>query len=119
MYEILFYEDNNNYSDLVEYLTMLSERVEKSKEDRIKLKQITLYIELLKQYGRSLHTKIAKHIVDDIWELRPGNIRILFFYWKDNKYVLLNFFKKDTQKTPKREIKKAQNRMNDFLERNK
>ena len=49
--------------------------------------------------------------------LRPLNNRIFFFYFKDNKFILLHYFIKKTNKTPKKEIKKAKNRMNDFIAR--
>lgn len=52
-----------------------------------------------------------------IWELRPLRDRILFFAYIDNKIVLLSHFQKKTQKTPKREIKKAEKLMNDYIER--
>ena len=53
----------------------------------------------------------------DIWELRPGNNRVLFFYHKDDTYVLLHLFRKRTQKTPRSEIEKAKRERNDWLTR--
>ena len=49
--------------------------------------------------------------------LRPLNNRIFFFYFKDNKFILLHYFIKKTNKTPKKEIEEARNRMNDFIAR--
>ena len=49
--------------------------------------------------------------------LRPLNNRIFFFYFKDNKFILLHYFIKKTNKTPKKEIEEAKNRMNDFIAR--
>ena len=43
--------------------------------------------------------------------------RIFFFYWKDNKFILLHHFIKKTQKTPTREIDTAQAKMKDYIER--
>ncbi|MBQ5684470.1 MAG: type II toxin-antitoxin system RelE/ParE family toxin, partial [Clostridia bacterium] len=53
----------------------------------------------------------------DLWELRPGRRRVLYFYHKDNTYVLLHSFIKKTQKTPRREIEKAKRERNDYLRR--
>ena len=53
----------------------------------------------------------------DIWELRLGNNRVLFFYHRDNTFVLLHHFRKKTQKTPKREINKAKAERDDWISR--
>ena len=50
-----------------------------------------------------------------VWELRPGNNRIFYFYHKDNTYVLLHSFRKKTQKTPKQEITRAKSERDDYL----
>jgi phage-related protein len=44
------------------------------------------------------------------------NDRILFAYWKDDKFILLHHFVKKTQKTPPREIEQAKRNWKDFLE---
>ena len=60
---------------------------------------------------------------DDIWEIRVksgSNIfRILGFFHKNKIIILTNGFMKKTQKTPSKEIKLAQERKKDYLERNK
>ena len=59
-----------------------------------------------------------KHIEDDIWELRPGDNRVFyFFYDEDGKFILLHQFKKKTQKTPKREIERAKAERDDYKAR--
>lgn len=117
MYKILFYEDCNGYSELNEQLMELAEKGVTNKDCRIQFKQITFYIELLKNNGTRLSQNITKHIKDDIWELRPGNNRILYFYFHNEEFVLLHMFKKKTQKTPKEEIEKAKREMVDFKDR--
>ena len=61
----------------------------------------------------------VRHLDGDIWELRPLKDRILFFAYDGNNIILLSCFKKMTQKTPPREIKKANKLMKDYIERNK
>ena len=53
----------------------------------------------------------------DIWELRPIKDRILFAYWQDNTFILLHYFIKKTQKTPRREIEQAKRNLADYRER--
>ena len=43
------------------------------------------------------------------------NNRMLFFYWKDDTFVLLHYFVKKTQKTPDREIEQAPRNLKSFL----
>lgn len=119
MFKVIFYEDKTGYSELFELLSALAEKAPSDKDKRIQLKQITLHIELLKQQGTRLPNNITKHLRDDIWELRPGGNRILYFYFKDNMFVLLHMFKKKTQKTPIQEIDKAIREKNDYISRNK
>ena len=61
---------------------------------------------------------ITKYLDGEIWELRPGNNRVLYFYYEKNTFVLLHMFRKKTQKTPKAEIEKAHKECTDFKSRN-
>jgi len=54
---------------------------------------------------------------DDIWELRPGNNRVLYFYQKNNTFMLLHQFRKKTQKTPRREIFRANAERDGYMAR--
>ena len=118
MFNIIFYEDKNGISELYNEIMALTKKAVSDKNSRIQFKQITLYIELLKTNGTKLSSNITKHLVDDIWELRPGSNRILYFYFENNNYILLHMFKKKTNKTPKSEIEKAINERNDYKSRN-
>ena len=117
MYDIVFYEDKNGYSELFESMLELSKNAETNKDSRIQFKQLNLYIELLKVQGTRLSAKITKHLEDDIWELRPGNNRVLYFFFKNNVFVLLHMFRKKTRKTPKSEIENAKNERNEYISR--
>jgi len=46
-----------------------------------------------------------------LWELRPGRHRVIYFYFEGDKAILLHAFKKQSQKTPEREIGVALQRM--------
>lgn len=105
MYEIIFYKDKNNKCEIEEYFIKLQNK--KDKDSRIKINKIVAYIDMLSKYGTSIGEPYIKYIKDNIWELRPLRDRILFTYWDNNKFILLNIFTKSTQKTPKKEIEKA------------
>lgn len=58
-----------------------------------------------------------KYINNEIWELRPIRDRILFASLCNNKFILLNLFMKETNKTPQREIEKARRLLEDYKDR--
>ena len=109
----------NGESEIENYLNELTEKAKNSKTDRINRNKILSYISALSQYGTRVGQPIVKHIEGSIWELRPLSNRIFFFYWKDNKFVLLHHFFKKSQKTPPYELEQARLKLKDFLERSK
>ena len=115
MYNVEFYETQDGKSQIWEFLEELRIKAATSKDARIQHKQASLYIELLQQNGTRLNENITKHLEDGIWELRPGNNRVFYFFFQDNTFVLLHQFRKKTQKTPKREIEKAKREREDYL----
>jgi phage-related protein len=98
MYEVEFYKDKSGYSEIIEYLDDLKLRGTTSKNERINRNKILTYIVALRQYGTRVGQPIVKHIDGSIWELRTLSNRIFFFYWKDNKFILLHHFIKKTKK---------------------
>ena len=117
LFKLIFYKDSNGYDPLAEYLNELSRKAVTSKNERIKLKKIVEYLELLEKHGTRLGEPHVKHIEGDIWELRPLSNRIIFFHWKAGKMIMLHHFVKKTQRTPRREIEQAKRNQKDFLER--
>ena len=117
MYKVEFYETAAGVSELWDFLVDLETRASTNKDARIQHKQIVQYIQLLEEHGTRLGENITKHLDEDIWELRPGNNRVLFFYHKDDTFILLHQFRKKTQKTPPREIAKAKIERDDWISR--
>lgn len=118
MYTIEFYSQDDKYSEIEELMDRLAEQSQYNKDARIQWKQLVRQFEALSDFGReALSTKVTKHIEDDIWELRPGRRRVLYFFYKDGVYVMLHSFVKKTQKTPRREIEKAKRERDDYLRR--
>ncbi len=117
MYNISFYHTEDGYSDVESFLDELESKALTNKDARIQYKQVLQYIQFLSDHGTMLGDNITKHLTEDIWELRPGKNRLLFFFFVDNTYVLLHHFRKKTQKTPRREIEKAISERNDWINR--
>ena len=117
MYEIEFYETEDGKCPIWDFLEALRLKAPTNKDARIQHKQASLYIELLQQNGTHMNAEITKHLDDGIWEIRPGNNRVFYFFYQNNTYVLLHQFRKKSQKTPKREIEKAKTERNDYLRR--
>jgi len=118
-YNIIFYENEKGESEIWTFLEKLRIKSTTNKNARIQYNQAILYIELLQNNGTLLPNNITKHIDDNIWELRPGNNRIFYFYCDNNNFVLLHSFRKKTQKTPRHEIDKAKSERDDYLSRKK
>lgn len=117
MFNIVIYEDRNGKSELWNFLEYLRTCSTGNKDLRIQYHQIVFYIELLKNNGTYLPENITKHLDDGIWELRPGNNRIFYFFFDNDTFVLLHHFRKKTRKTPKREIEKAKSERADYISR--
>ncbi|GMB02273.1 type II toxin-antitoxin system RelE/ParE family toxin [Pelosinus sp. IPA-1] len=118
MYEIIFYEDAHGNSPVDELISKLDQKAEKNNKDaRIQLKQIMYQIDVLENVGTRCSSEYVKYIRNDIWELRPGDNRILLFGWKNNKIVLLHSFRKTTNETPRRQIERAEREIQDWVSR--
>jgi len=70
-------------------------------------------IDLLEEFGKDLGMPYSKKIDNLLWELRSsGKERIRIFYSiKDKKIYLLSCFLKKSQKSPKKELGKAKERL--------
>lgn len=117
MYEVIFYSEKNGNSDIKEYIQMLQNKANTSKDCRIKVNKIISYIDLLSKKGLEIGEPYIKHLDSEIWELRPLKDRILFAYWDNNKFILLHQFMKKTRKTPAKEIEKAKRNLENYKKR--
>jgi phage-related protein len=73
-------------------------------------------IDLLEKHGHLLGMPHSKKLHSDIYELRirgQNELRILYCFKKKGIY-LLHIFKKQTQKTPKRELETALKRLREI-----
>ena len=86
MYEIIVYKDKRGKSEINEYLEKL--RSKDDKNSKVNFEKIVSCVRSLKTEGINLGSPYVKYLRDDIWELRPIRNRILFAYYKDNKFSL-------------------------------
>lgn len=96
-----------------------SNRGEKFVEEFIKssephtISKISHHVELLEKHGPFLGMPHSKKLTSDLYELRirgKQEIRITYTFKNKNIY-LLHAFKKQTQKTPRKEIEISSKRM--------
>ena len=86
MYGIEFYETEDGKCPIWDFLEALRLKAPTNKDARIQHKQASLYIELLQQNGTHMNAEITKHLDDGIWELRPGNNRVFYFFYQNDTY---------------------------------
>lgn len=96
MFTVEFYETKSGESDVWDFLERLRIQGTTNKDARIQYNQMLFYIDLLSKNGTFLPNTITKHIDEDIWELRPGHNRVLYFYCQEDTFVLLHHFRKKT-----------------------
>ena len=125
MFDYITYKDKNGKDEIYEFIELLGKKAQTSKNDRIQLKKIFEYLEVLKAKGTWAGEPYVKFIESEqnstlpsLWELRPTDNRIFFSYWKDNMFVLLHHFRKKTKKTPQNQIEQVNAKLKDWLERN-
>ena len=116
MFRIKFYKDGQGNEPIKIFLDELKKKAATNKTARIRLKKIVEYLSVLEEHGVKANEPYVKHIVDNLWELRPTNDRVFFFHWQNRIFVLLHHFAKKTRKTPPSEIAQAKRNQKDFLE---
>jgi phage-related protein len=104
---ISFYEDHRGNIPALDFINRLPIK------DQAKINKV---LSLLKEFGPSLGMPHARHIIGDLWELRPGDNRILYFLYTGRQFVILHGFRKTTNKTPAHEIETALRRIEELQE---
>lgn len=119
MYKIVSYINEKGDSPLYDYLKELLEKDTKS--SRIILKKIIDNIYILKDMGLSAGRPYIKSLLgyDNLYKLHVIRDRLFFTTYNGDTFVFLNYFHKNTQKTPIKQKKIANRMMNDFKENHK
>jgi len=110
-WSLVYYETANGRCPVKEYLDGLGAK---------ETERVVFDLELLREFGLDLGVPYVKNIHGKLWELRTtgrSRHRVLYFAASGKRFVLLHAFTKKTGKTPPAEIKTADNRMNEYLNR--
>jgi len=117
-YNVEMYEKEDNKIPVLEFILNLEPKYQA---------KIYREIDLLEKFGNELHYPHVDIIKGEkykgIWELRidfSSNIfRIFYFLPRGNNVILLHGIKKKKQKTPKKELDVALERMKEYKRRKK
>ncbi len=74
--------------------------------DNTRQARIDRFYELFEEYGVFLPARYLKKVAKNVWELRPGDVR-LFLTIKGNKGFVIHGIRKKGQKLPKKELSLA------------
>ena len=107
MWRIHFYEDRRGKSPVLDFINSLSPK------DKAKVNNL---LRLLEEFGTNLDMPHARRIEGRLWELRPGDNRLFYCLYMEQKFVILHGFRKQSMKTPEKEIASALRRMKEILE---
>jgi phage-related protein len=107
MWTITFFTDHRGKSPPVEFINSLTV-MEQAK--------IRNALRLLQEFGTGLGMPHAKPIKNKLWELRPGGIRLFYFAYINQQFIVLHGYRKQSMKAPEREIAIALKRMQELLD---
>jgi len=114
-YIVEIYQDRRGISPIINWLSKLNSRM---KFDISILNKFYYQVERLEIDGNGLGKPISKKIKGyDLYELRPVPYRVFYGALKGYGFVLLHSFRKQSDKTPKKEIEKATGELEDWIER--
>lgn len=83
--------------------------------DKLRRARIDRIYYLFEEYGPFLPNKYLKKIASQVWELRPGDVR-LFLTIKGEKGHIIHGIHKKTQKIPKKDLELAIKRAREEVE---
>lgn len=116
MFNIVHYKTESGHDLVKDYFGYVAKKY--GEKDLACIKSA---LKLLENHGfeaTKYKSQVIKSIDGEIYELRPGKNRILFFYYdKKGNFVLLHGFRKKTNKTPDLEKRNARKQMEDHKRR--
>ena len=94
------------------YKILTHKKVDKFVErlDTVRQAKVINIYDLFRKYGVFLPSKYLKKVTKDIWELRPGDVR-LFLTIKGNEGIVIHGIRKKSRKIPKRDLDLAAQRI--------
>jgi phage-related protein len=114
IFKCIYFQTDSGRAPVKEFIDSLHDRTQQKCFE---------VVGMLEDYGKSLPQPHADFLGDDIYELRfvgiEGRIRILYFFYYENKVVFTNGFIKKQQKAPKAEVELARGRRKAYIEKYK
>jgi len=107
MWKIVFYVDHRGKCPPLEFIKKLPV------VDQARIRNA---MRLLQEFGTKLGMPHARKIKGKLWELRPGGIRLFYFAHGNQQFVILHGCRKQSRKTPEREITVAMRCMRSLLD---
>lgn len=107
MWNIVFYVDHRGKCPPREFIEELPVM------EQAKVRNV---LRLLQEFGSNLSMPHAKQIKGKLWELRPGGVRLFYFAYIEQQFVILHGYRKQSQKAPDREIEIAIRRMQELMD---
>jgi len=115
-WKVEYYQKENGDIPTLEFLLSLNPKIRA---------KTFIQIELLEKHGHNLREPYVKPIKGEkykgIFELRVkfsnDIVRVFYFTFTNNTFIMLNGFKKKIDKTPKNELDKAKMYKDDYEER--
>jgi phage-related protein len=107
MWTIVFYVDHRGKCPPREFIEELPVM------EQAKIRNV---LRLLEEFGSNLSMPHARQIKGKLWELRPGGVRLFYFAYIEQQFVILHGYRKQSQKSPDREIEIAMRRMQELMD---
>ena len=93
---VYYFIDEDGCKPVKEFIDSLTEK-EQAK--------VYAYISELKNQGNNLRRPMADYLRDGIYELRPRDNRIFYFFYLRDRVVLVHAIKKHVKKIPEHDLK--------------
>ena len=105
---VVYYVDEKGKNPVWEFMTLLPI------DERDKCFE---YVAYLAREGENIRRPVGDYIGQKLYELRPKQMRIIYFLFLKDHAVMVHAFRKKTDEIQKLDIKLAVNRMNEFIVR--
>ena len=92
---IYFFVDEKGNNPVREFVESLPDK-EQAK--------VAAYVSELKIQGHNLRRPLADYLGDGIYELRPKNNRVFYFFFLKDNVILVHAIRKKTNKIPKEDL---------------
>lgn len=113
-FEIIFYRKESGRSPVEDFILRCNE------QEKV---EIVAHLDVLSQLGFKARRPLVDYLEDGIYELRirvvKKQIRVLYFFFHQDKIVITNAFVKKSTKIYVKEIEKAKRFREDFTSRSK